>query len=541
MKRFGGRRPVRQGLKLGAALLPLAAVILLGAAPASSTPAPTTATVLVSPTSVTYGALVTYTLTVTSGSSGVTAGTVTFTSGNTALCGSNTPGTGGTFTCTATNAPAGVDTVTGIYVQGAAYANTSDTTGSDPTNCGSTGQPACPLTVNVTPPNEPSGATKSTSGTGTDHAGSFSTSVGDLVVQANGAGAVTAANYGSNPTASTPVGSTGVYDDVATGTGSGFSSVVIAVCGYGAGSSLQWYNSVTSSWTEFSVQSKQIACLFATVNAQTSPSLSQLVGTPIAVSILPSPTAKQGYWLVARDGGVFSYNRSFFGSTGSIKLNKPIVGMATTNDENGYWMVGADGGIFAFGDAPYVGSLPARHISASDVVAIVSDPSTDGYYIIGADGSVWNFDVPQLGDLPFFGFHVNNIVGAALTPDDKGMYLVGADGKVYVLLGDGAFQGDASSIPLNAPIVGMAVDPLTGGYWLLGKDGGVFSYGAPFYGSTGGLRLNQPVIAMSPTGDGGGYWFTALDGGVFSYGDAQFWGSTGSIRLNQPVIGMSGS
>jgi hypothetical protein len=87
----------------------------------------------------------------------------------------------------------------------------------------------------------------------------------------------------------------------------------------------------------------------------------------------------------------------------------------------------------------------------------------------------------------------------------------------------------------------MAVDPLTGGYWLLGKDGGVFSYGAPFYGSTGSLRLNQPVIAMSPTGDAGGYWFTATDGGVFSYGDAQFWGSTGSIRLNQPVVGMSGS
>ena len=30
-----------------------------------------------------------------------------------------------------------------------------------------------------------------------------------------------------------------------------------------------------------------------------------------------------------------------------------------------------------------------------------------------------------------------------------------------------------------------------------GRDGGVFSYGAPFFGSTGNLRLNQPVIAMS--------------------------------------------
>ena len=38
-----------------------------------------------------------------------------------------------------------------------------------------------------------------------------------------------------------------------------------------------------------------------------------------------------GYYLVASDGGIFTYPTTggppFFGSTGSIKLNKPIVGM----------------------------------------------------------------------------------------------------------------------------------------------------------------------------------------------------------------------
>jgi hypothetical protein len=38
-----------------------------------------------------------------------------------------------------------------------------------------------------------------------------------------------------------------------------------------------------------------------------------------------------GYWLVASDGGIFSYGRApFFGSTGSIQLNKPIVGMSSS-------------------------------------------------------------------------------------------------------------------------------------------------------------------------------------------------------------------
>ena len=36
----------------------------------------------------------------------------------------------------------------------------------------------------------------------------------------------------------------------------------------------------------------------------------------------------QGYWLVASDGGIFSFGDArFYGSTGSIILNKPIVGM----------------------------------------------------------------------------------------------------------------------------------------------------------------------------------------------------------------------
>jgi hypothetical protein len=69
----------------------------------------------------------------------------------------------------------------------------------------------------------------------------------------------------------------------------------------------------------------------------------------------PTPDGN-GYWLVASDGGIFAFGASFFGSTGSIKLNQPIVGAAATPTGNGYWLVATDGGIFAFGDAPFFGS-----------------------------------------------------------------------------------------------------------------------------------------------------------------------------------------
>ena len=59
-----------------------------------------------------------------------------------------------------------------------------------------------------------------------------------------------------------------------------------------------------------------------------------------------TPTADGGgYWLVASDGGVFAYGDArFYGSAGSLVLNKPIVGIASTIDGGGYWLVASDGG-----------------------------------------------------------------------------------------------------------------------------------------------------------------------------------------------------
>ncbi|MDA8399633.1 MAG: hypothetical protein M0008_06240, partial [Actinomycetota bacterium] len=78
----------------------------------------------------------------------------------------------------------------------------------------------------------------------------------------------------------------------------------------------------------------------------------------------PPPVAKQGYWFVASDGGIFSFgDAKFFGSMGAKPLNKPIVGMAATPDGKGYWFVASDGGIFSFGDAHFFGSMGAKPLN----------------------------------------------------------------------------------------------------------------------------------------------------------------------------------
>ena len=73
-----------------------------------------------------------------------------------------------------------------------------------------------------------------------------------------------------------------------------------------------------------------------------------------------------GYWLVASDGGIFSFgDATFAGSMGGHPLNDPIVGMAADPPTGGYWEVASDGGIFAF-NAPFFGSTGSIRLNAAD-------------------------------------------------------------------------------------------------------------------------------------------------------------------------------
>lgn len=81
--------------------------------------------------------------------------------------------------------------------------------------------------------------------------------------------------------------------------------------------------------------------------------------------------------------------------------------------------------------------------------------------------------------------------------------------------------------PLAAPIVGIAQRPQADGYWLVGADGGVFTFGkAPFHGALTGQHLVRPIVGIAAAPDGNGYSLVGSDGGVFTFGSAQYFGST---------------
>ncbi|HEY3238667.1 MAG TPA: Calx-beta domain-containing protein, partial [Acidimicrobiia bacterium] len=254
--------------------------------------------------------------------------------------------------------------------------------------------------------------------------------------------------------------------------------------------------------------------------------------------ILDDDPRRNGYRLVASDGGIFAFGDApFYGSTGNIKLNRPINGMAPTPSSAGYWMVASDGGMFTFGDAGFFGSTGGMNLS-DPVAGMTPTGSGQGYRLVTSGGEVFSFgDAVRLPAESLPGRPAQPIVGIASTPSGAGYWLAGRDGQVTAF-------GDAPSLgstgPLPNPIVGIAASPTGGGYWLVGSDGALFAFGdAGFFGSTGGVPLNKPIVGIAPTVTGKGYWMVATDGGIFTFGDAVFLGSTGGIRLNQPVVGMT--
>jgi Tol biopolymer transport system component len=273
--------------------------------------------------------------------------------------------------------------------------------------------------------------------------------------------------------------------------------------------------------------------VIAAVALALAPTLSGGIGAQAA----GAPT--KGYWFVAADGGIFSYgDASFLGSTGNLKLNQPIVGMAPTPTGRGYWFVAADGGIFSFGDAYFYGSTGNLKLNRP-IVGMAPTPSGRGYWFVASDGGIFSF-----GDAAFFGSTgairlAKPIVGMAATPTGRGYWFVASDGGVFNY-GDAAFHGAAAGTSLRSPVVGIQATPSGKGYYLAAADGTVVPFGdAVFRGSMGGTALKSPIVGFTLNSSGAGYWLVAADGGIFSFGDAGFYGSTGAMRLNRSIVGMA--
>ena len=333
-----------------------------------------------------------------------------------------------------------------------------------------------PVTVPTTPPPAPTGATSSTSASSSSATSTAIATNSGTTASATGVGALTVAQYTSNPVGAPSFSSPGEYFDVVLSKGNSFSAVAVKDCNLNGGDSLAWWNPTASggngAWEPLKPAPAYTpgppACVSSTLSASSSPSLSELTGTVFAAAITaPTTTAvsvtpssvRQGasvtYSATVRSSsgtptgtvsfstngsslctatlsggsasctatdaplgtdaitGTYSGDVGHSGSSGTASLTVTIQPVAPAQ---GYWLVGAHGGVFSFGDAGFFGSLPGLGVHVSDVVGIAATPDGKGYWLVGAHGGVFSFgDAQFFGSLPGLGVHVSDVVGTGVS------------------------------------------------------------------------------------------------------------------------------
>ena len=468
-----------------------------GAVTAFSLDATTAATSLsasANPSSANNGSPIRYSATV-SGGSGTPTGTVTFSSGLLTLCMANVSGR--VASCSASNTPPKAGAVFATYSGDANNAPSSASTSVTITSPSTT-------TISLSPTSVTQGATVTyratvapTSGTGTP-TGTVTFSAGGTVLCAaslgSGSGSCTASNA--------PLGT----------------------------------NTVVGNYSGDSAYSPSAANADLTVTSAPTP---------------PTPTpTPHGYWLVGSDGGIFTFGASqFYGSTGNLTLQRPVVGISPTADRNGYWLVASDGGVFAYGDAGFVGSIPGLglHPAGSGlpnslnapIVGIVPSHDGGGYFMVASDGGVFAFgDAFFAGSCPGIGGCSGSAVDVMPDASGNGYWIVTNTGNVYGF-GDAANYGS----PGHGTVTSAVATPDGKGYWVLLSDGEVFAYGsAANLGSppSGDFNTFDPANAIFATSDGGGYWVSSAAGAVYTFGDAPNDGSMAGTHLNGAIIAGNG-
>lgn len=232
-------------------------------------------------------------------------------------------------------------------------------------------------------------------------------------------------------------------------------------------------------------------------------------------------TRGAGYLILTAAGAVFNFGSASHGDEASkLRFGRKAVSMAVDEATGGYWILNSNGGVKGFG-APWRGSLAGK-LHHTRAVAIAADPK-GGYLILASNGGVRAFggakwhgsDKGKLGHrVRAIGIAVN-AAGAywVLTSNGgvlgfgtrthgslrgklgghrpveiaagrhRGYLVLTSEGGVHPFGGAKWHGSDRGKLGHGVRALSLALDPKTGGYWLLKSNDGVDAFHAPWLGS----------------------------------------------------------
>jgi murein DD-endopeptidase MepM/ murein hydrolase activator NlpD len=195
--------------------------------------------------------------------------------------------------------------------------------------------------------------------------------------------------------------------------------------------------------------------------------------------------------------------------------------MAATPSGGGYWLVARDGGVFAFGDAGFHGSL-----SPEPVIAIVATSTGDGYWLVGRDGSMRGFGAAASRQAPVPGGH--RVTSAA-------RHGGGLDLAIAAVRPTTAATGGLARCPVAGPhhFVDSWGAPRSGGRVHRGVDL-MARIGTPIVAPVAGTVIHRSVRI-----GGRSFFLTGDDGNTYYGTHLSGYGTSGRVEVGD-VIGYVG-
>jgi len=190
----------------------------------------------------------------------------------------------------------------------------------------------------------------------------------------------------------------------------------------------------------------------------------------------------------------------------------------------GYWMATSDANVYNF-------SAPAYATTAATGTAGIAADGP-GFQLVTGQGAVTSYNAPSYGS--FTGTLKAPVVGIAVNPATGGYYLATSAGNAYPF--NAPFYGSKAGHTLPSPVVGIATDGA--GYLLVTRAGNVYPFNTPFYGSKAGHKLPAPIVGITADPATGGYWLATSAGNVYSF-NAPFYGSEAGKSLPGPITGIA--